>query len=428
MNHIRPIISLALLLACTTLPFRMQAQNTREESNDIVVFSNHDMVNYDSLIHSYYLRKYAASVNRHYNRKPNSLYDSFDLIPDSLLQARLKALPTVIPMTYNHDVRLWIKAYVNVMDKRCDVMLTLSELYFPMFEQVLNQYKVPMELKYLTIVESALNPQATSRAGAAGLWQFMYPTGKLYGLEVTSLWDDRRDPLKSTIAAARHLKDLYDIFGDWQLALAAYNCGAGNVRKAIVRAGGNMDTPQGKRTFWQIYSFLPRETRGYVPAFIAATYIMNYYHEHGIRPHLIDIPTALDTVHLKQDALYCHIAQWTGMEVDELRSLNPVYRTDLVPVSSGRTALTLPTSRVTLFLQMADSIYASTRDSLEKAPVVAETKPAPVARTRVTHKVKKGDTLSKIAAKYGVSVATIKKRNNLKSDRIAIGQTLIIKG
>lgn len=425
-NHTHTLPLLALL-ACMALAPRALAQSVEEERADIVLFSSHDMANYDSLLHSYYFRKYSASVSRHMNRKVSNIYDSFDLVPDSLLQARLKALPTVIPMTYNRDVRQWIATYVRIMERRCDVMLTLSEYYFPMFSQVLAQYRVPDELKYLTIVESALNPQATSRAGAAGLWQFMYPTGKLYGLEVNSLWDDRRDPLKSTVAAARHLKDLYDIFGDWQLALAAYNCGAGNVRKAIARAGGSMDSPSGKRDFWQIYNYLPRETRGYVPAFIAVNYAMNYYHEHGIRPHRIDIPTARDTVHLRQDAMYCHIAQWTGLEVEELRSLNPQYRTDLVPVSAGRSALTLPTLAVTRLLEVEDSIYASTRDSIDKRPQVVAPQPAP-APQRVTYKVKKGDTLTKIASKHGVSVATLKKRNHLKSDRISVGQVLIIKG
>ncbi|MCF0212291.1 MAG: transglycosylase SLT domain-containing protein [Bacteroidales bacterium] len=420
---------IAILLAFIALAPCAQAQHFGEEKNDIVIFTTHDIANYDSLLHSYYLRKYAASVNHHYNRKTNSPYASFDMVPDSVLQHRLKALPTVIPMTYNHDVRMWIATYVRLMERRCDVMLTLSEYYFPMFEQVLNQYKVPMELKYLTIIESALNPQATSRAGAAGLWQFMYPTGKLYGLEVNSLWDDRRDPYLSTVAAARHLKDLYEIFGDWQLALAAYNCGAGNVRKAIARSGGNLSNPSGKRTFWQIYDYLPRETRGYVPAFIAATYIMNYYHEHGIRPHTIDIPTARDTVHLKHDALYCHIAQWTGMDVEEIRTLNPQYRTDMVPVSAGRRALTVPTNKVTLLLSVEDSIYNSTRDSLHKAPQTVEPQPATPAPApkHVTHKVRKGDTLSKISKKYGVPVSTIKKRNKLKGDKISVGQTLIIK-
>lgn len=418
------------IMAFVAIPDCVTAQTPKMESNDIVVFTNHDMVNYDSLLHSYYYRKYQSSINKHYNRKGNSKYDSFDMIPDSVLQSRLKALPTVIPMTYNHDVRMWIAAYVRLMSRRCDVMLTQSEFYFPLFEQVLNQYKVPMELKYLTIVESALNPQATSRAGAAGLWQFMYPTGKLYGLEVNSLWDDRRDPQKSTVAAARHLRDLYEIFGDWQLALAAYNCGAGNVRKAIARSGGDVASATGKRTFWQIYNYLPRETRGYVPAFIAATYIMNYYHEHGISPMKIDIPVARDTVHLKQDALYCFISKWTGMDVEEIRTLNPQYRTDLVPVSAGRNVLTIPTGMVTKFLSVEDSIYANTCDSINKVPVVTQAKeepPAPAVK-RVTHKVVKGDTLTKISKKYGVPVATIKKRNKLRSDKIALGQVLIIKG
>lgn len=419
-----------LLLCAACLPFaKGQGAGQSPQQSDMIYFTSHDMVNYDSLLNSYYLRKYAASVDRHYNRHPSSHYEDFDMIPDSVLEQRLKALPTVIPMTYNQEVRSWIRAYVRLMERRCDVMLTLSELYFPMFEQVLNQYKVPDELKYLTIIESALNPQATSRAGAAGLWQFMYPTGKLYGLEVNSLVDERRDPYQSTVAAARHLRDLYGIFGDWQLALAAYNCGSGNLRKAIARSGGNLDTPDGKRTFWQIYPYLPRETRGYVPGFIAATYIMNYYHEHGIKPHKINIPVHSDTVHLHSDAMYCHIARWTGVEVDELRALNPQYRADIVPVSSGHNALTLPSAKVTRFIQVEDSIYAYTRDSIYKKPVAAPVvKETPRAPARVTHKVRKGETLSSISRKYGVPVSTIKKRNKLRSDRISAGQTLVIKG
>lgn len=426
-------IVVLLALFCTIGASNSFAQNTNlEQQNDIKIVTNYDRINYDSLLNSYYLRKYTASVNKHYNRKPTNQYVDFDQVPDSVIEKRLKALPTIIPLTYNRDVRAWISAYVKLMARRCDVMLTLSEFYFPTFEQVLNQYKVPEELKYLTIVESALNPEATSRAGAAGLWQFMYHTGKLYGLEVNSLVDDRRDPYKSSVAAAKHLRDLYGIFHDWQLALAAYNCGAGNVRKAIARAGGSLDSPSGKRTFWQIYNYLPRETRGYVPAFIAANYAMNYYHEHGIQPHKINIPTERDTIHLKSDAMFCHISKWTGIEVEELRTLNPQYRADIVPVSSGRNVLNLPTSIVTTFIHMEDSIYASTRDSLDSKPVaeVVETQaPTPASKPSgsITHKVKKGETLNKISQKYGVSIATIKKRNKLKSDRIREGQRLIIK-
>lgn len=437
-----------IALSILSIGFVFCGQNLNAQvshPNDIVTFTNHDNANYDSLMNSYYFRKYSSSVEKHYKNQTNYNYSTFDKVPDSLLKARLDALPTIIPMDYNSDVRMWINTYIRLMSQRCDVMLTLSEFYFPMFEQVLTQYNVPTELKYLTIVESAMNPQATSRAGAAGLWQFMYTTGKLYGLEVNSLVDDRRDPYLSTVAAARHLRDLYKIFQDWELALAAYNCGAGGVQKALARAGG------GKKTFWEIYNYLPRETRGYVPAFIGATYAMNYYYEHGIRPHKINIPISRDTVHLRQNATFSQISHWTGIDVAELRALNPQFRTDLVPVSAGRSSITLPSDKLSKFIRLQDSIYNGSRraDPVQPEAVTTTTTPqtnptvASVATnkssvkkqqpakskvTRVTYKVKKGDTLSRIAKKHGVTVQQIKKLNRMRSDVLREGQVLVIKG
>ena len=378
----------------------------------------------DSLRNSFYLQQYHNSLDRH--DKNVSLAD-FDAIPDSIIAKRLKSLHTVIPMTYNSVVRDYIRLYLKIMSRRMQTMLTLSEHYHPMFEEVLSHYGVPEELKYLTIVESAMNPMATSRAGAAGLWQFMYHTGKNYDLEVNSLVDERRDPYRSTVAAARHLRDLNRIFKDWTLAIAAYNCGSGNINKAISRSGG-------KRDFWELYSYLPRETRGYIPAFIAATYVMNYYPEHGLKPEKIVLPESVDTVGIRSDVLYSYVCDYCGVTLDELHSLNPQFKTDYIPASSGRYAICLPSSKIHQFIASEDSIYSRTQDSLSKkpAPVVVEQQQPKGGNSKssgstVYHKVKQGETLYKIAKKYGTTPQAIKKRNNMKSDKIRVGQKLRVK-
>lgn len=391
-----------------------QGQNPTMQQNDMLYITSRDNANYDSLLNNYYWRKYSHAVNRHYSRSASEYYAAFDQIPDSVLEKRLRQLPTVIPMTYNQDVRAYIRTYIRIMERRCDVMLTLSEYYFPLFEEVLDRYKVPQELKYLSIVESALNPQATSRAGAAGLWQFMYRTGKHYDLDVNSLVDDRRDPYASTVAAARYLRDLNNIYHDWTLAIAAYNCGPGNINKAIARSGG-------KRNFWEIYQYLPRETRGYIPAFIGACYAMNYYHEHGIRPQHINVPIHSDTVHLDHDAFYCYISQYIDIEVEELRTLNPQYRADIVPASNGHKVLYLPVGKIPTFIKMEDSIYKATNDSVTKKPVVTEPE-----LERIVHIVKRGETLTKVANRYGVSTANIKRWSHKRSNSVKVGERLII--
>lgn len=377
---------------------------------------------YDSLLNSYYMRRYA----HHHLRSAGSFSaEEFDCLPDSVIENRLRSLHTVVPMTMNSVVRQHIKLYLRIMSHRLDLTLMQQEKYFPLFEETLDRYGVPEEVKYLTIVESALNPRATSRVGAAGLWQFMYGTGKLYDLEVNSVLDERRDAHKSTVAAARFLKDLYNIFGDWQLAIAAYNCGPGNVNKAIARSGG-------KRDFWQIYGNLPRETRGYIPAYIAATYVMNFYQEHGLRPNRLEVPLRTDTVVLDRDVLLCYVAQATGVEMEALRDLNPQYRVDYIPASSGMYSLTLPTTSLDAFITGLDSIYIRTADSLQRRPVRIEPSHGSTARSSGRggsghyYTVRKGDTLSSIARKHGVSVQTLKKRNGLKSDNIRVGQKLKI--
>lgn len=372
---------------------------------------------YDSLISGYYMRKYNHNIRRHARANVD-----FDNVSDSLLAHRLAALHTVIPMDYNNVVRSYIKMYLNKMSSRLDVMLTLGDFYYPMFEEVLCRYGVPEELKYLTIVESAMNPMATSRAGAAGLWQFMYHTGKNYDMEVNSVVDDRRDPYKSTVAAARYLHDLHSVYNDWTLAIAAYNCGPGNINKAIARSGG-------LRNYWQIYPYLPRETRGYIPAFIAAIYVMNYYPEHGLRPSKFSLPIHSDTLTMKNEVLFCYVSEFTGVSMEELRVLNPQYRVDYIP--SGGYTLALPTNKLELMIRYEDSIYRRTADSLEVKPVEVATVQQPASKGSRgggggggRHTVKKGETLSSIARKYGTTVQALKKKNKIKGDKICVGQRI----
>jgi len=391
---------------------------------DAEIMSNDYMQVYDSLMSSYYMQKYAVGHVRHTG---GDVLEEFDQVADSVIVRRLQSIHTVMPLTYNNEVRAFIRMYLRIMSNKLDVMLTLSEYYNPMFEDVLHRYGVPEELKYLPIIESAMNPLATSRVGAAGLWQFMYSTGKLYGLEVNSVIDDRRDPHKSSDAAARYLRDLYSVFGDWQLAIAAYNCGPGNINKGIARSGG-------KNTFWEIYPYLPRETRGYIPAFVAAIYVMNFYQDHGLQASSFELPIQSDTVTLHQDVLMCYVERATGVSMEELRSLNPQYRADYIPASSGAYALCLPTTRMQDFISNIDSVYAWSSDSLSRKPIeVAAAKGGKAykggkgdAGARY-HVVKKGETLSSVARKYGTTVKALKKKNKIKGDKISVGQRIRVK-
>ena len=417
-------IKCTILLALLLLPLwpgsRVVAQSSDAENDAMIVVKQYSDA-YDSLLNSRYLRNYA-----HHHIHSSSVFspEEFDALPDSVIENRLRAMRTVVPMTMNDVVRQHIRLYLRIMARRIDLTLMQQERFFPMFEQTLDRFGVPDELKYLAIVESALNPRATSHRGAAGLWQFIYPTGKRYGLEVNAVLDERRDVEKSTVAAACYLRDLHDILGDWTLAIAAYNCGPGNVRKAMARSGG-------KTSFWEIYNYLPRETRGYIPAFIAAAYVMNHYEDHGIHPRELQLPVRTDTIVLTRDVLLCHVAQLTGVDADLLQELNPQYRVGYIPASTQPYSLTLPTNALDNFITMQDSLYALSADSLARRPV--RIAPSSGGKTSGStggsghyYTVKKGDTLGKIASRHGVSVATLKKRNGLKSDHIRVGQKLKI--
>lgn len=341
--------------------------------------------------------------------------------PDSIYAKRIEELNrnTTMELVYNKHVKSFIDVYAVQKRSKTERILGLADVYFPLFEQTLDKYNMPLELKYLAVVESALNPTAGSWAGAKGLWQFMYATGKMYGLNVTTLVDDRYDPLKATDAACRHLKDLYNQFGDWFLALAAYNSGAGNVKKAIRRAGGI-------KNYWAIWPYLPRETRGYVPAFIAVNYVMNYPAEHNICP--LDpgiIKDGVDTVTVHDVLHFDQLNEMLGVPMTDLKFFNPQYKADIIPATSKKPCLLqLPEQYVGPYIDHEKELYTfKTKSGIDKEKLQERMKEI---SDRSVHVVKKGETLSQIAKKYHVSVSQLKKWNNLKSDNLKIGQKLTV--
>lgn len=405
---------------------------------------------------------------------------------DQILIDRLSRIPTIIEMPLNDITRKFIDTYSNRMKRSVSVMLGASNFYMPLFEEALERYNLPLELKYLPVIESGLRPGVTSRAGAAGLWQFMIASGKHYGLEVNTLVDERRDPIKSSDAAARYLSDLYKMFNDWSLAIAAYNCGPYNVQKALLRAGGSKSL-----TFWDVYNYLPQETRGYVPAFIAATYIMNFYCEHGITPMDAVLPAESDTIVVAHDAKLVNIASICNVTIDELRSLNPQYRRDIVPQNY---AVRLPAQAIESFITKEDLIYgaritstanndntsSSENENAENSNVSvmplntselassdnADSSDSTVSvvnaatnnnsswysqsgrqnsrntqssrysrrksrssrqNTTKSVSVRSGDTLSKIAAQNGTTVEKLRRMNGIKGSTIRPGQKIRVK-
>ena len=346
-------------------------------------------------------------------------------LPDSVYKARLQALPCVIELPYNERVRAFILRYVKRSPKQVARMMRMSEYYFPMFEEALCRYNLPYELEYLPIIESALNPIARSPVGAAGLWQFMPGTAKLFGLEVNSLVDERMDPVRSTEAACQFLSSMYNVFHDWNLVIAAYNCGSGNVNKAIRRANG-------KRDFWSIYPYLPRETRNYVPIFIAANYAMNYGEDHGICKAPVEKIMVTDTIRTTQRLHLQQVSENLDITMEELRRLNPQYSRDILPGGTPY-ALCLPSDKVGLFIDQQDSILAYKADSL------INNRRAEIDMAKVTsisggyrvngvtyYTIKNGDTLGGIAKKFHCSVKQLKQWNGLKSDNIRAGHKLKI--
>lgn len=365
---------------------------------------------------------------------------------------RLKRMPTAMEMPWNDVVQKFIDRYSGKLRKSVSYMLGASNFYMPIFEQALEVYGIPMELKYLPVIESALNPNAVSRVGATGLWQFMAATGKRYGLKLNSMIDERRDPVKASYAAAHYLSDLYNTFEDWNLVIAAYNAGPANILKAIQRAGGEKD-------YWKIYPYLPTETRGYVPAFIAANYIMNYYCEHNICPMLTTLPEQTDTIMLYKNVHFEQISNVLGISIEELRSLNPQYRRDIVTGYSEPTDLRLPMEYISKFIANEDSIFAYKMDQLMKRDMVEVNDDAPAYRpyrnsnvttskkttgrsrdkrsgkSKRTRKskgassvsIKSGDTLEKIAKKHGTTVAKLKKLNKISGSNIRAGKKLKIR-
>ena len=331
--------------------------NGEEEVIEFPEAMSYDM---DSLLNLYMSKTYLDEDANCRMKDENPTFTDEEYIE------RLSRLPYIMEMSYNPVVRNFIDRYSGRLRKSVSYMLGASNFYMPIFEEALEAYGVPLELKYLPVIESALNPRAVSRVGATGLWQFMLATGKRYGLKVNTLVDERRDPVKSSYAAAHYLSDLYKIYGDWNLVIAAYNCGPGNINKAIHRGGGE------NKDYWHIYPYLPAETRGYVPAFIAANYIMNYYCEHNICPMRSRLPDRTDTVVVNKNIHLQQIASVCGIDIEELRTLNPSYRHDIVPGATEPSAIRMNLSDITKFIDMGDSVYRYRADELLTRRAVVE--------------------------------------------------------
>ena len=422
----------AMVMSCSF--FSVAAQDLSEGMEDESIYENESVYedesiyipeslesNVDSLLQSWHVNYYAVRDERCMD------FDQ-DVDPaDSVYVARLGRLPNIIEMPYNKPVKDCIKLYTQRRRTLVQHMLGLADFYFPMIERILDENGLPLELKYLAIVESALNPTALSRAGASGLWQFMLPTGKIYDLEINNLVDERRDPIKSTYAACRYLKDMYAIYGDWHLVIASYNCGPGNVNKAIRRAGG-------KRDYWAIYEYLPRETRSYVPLFIAATYAMNYHCEHNICPTSTSLPLSTDTIMINKLLHLEQVSQVLKIDIELLRALNPEFKRDIIPGNYKPYALRLPTTYTYAFIDAEDTIYNHNADLYftnrayagPGAAALASSSSSGNKQEKITHRVAKGETMLTIANNYGVTTAQIRRWNGLKSTQLSSGKNLTL--
>lgn len=410
----------------------------KEEIIDLPEGMNYEV---DSLLNLYYSKTYLQPGNDCNYRDENPSFSKEVYID------RLRRLPNVMEMPYNDIVQKFIDRYTRQLRHSVSYMLGASNFYIPIFEQALEAYGLPLELKYLPVIESALNPKAVSKVGAAGLWQFMVATGKQYGLEINSLVDERRDPLKASNAAAQYLRDLFKIFGDWNLVIAAYNCGPENINKAIHRAGGQTD-------YWKIYPYLPQETRGYVPAFIAANYVMTYYCEHNICPMRTKLPSKTDTIVVSKDLHLKQVADVCGIDIDELRTLNPQYRRDVVNGNSKPSVIRIPSTATNTFIANEDSIFKYNADMLltRRSSVDVENVPTSSTYSRRSYSrgrksssrskkrkgrnrrsrgksvtVRNGDTLSEIAARNNTTVKKLRRLNGIKGNSIRAGKKLRVK-
>lgn len=425
-THISLIIATSLsFLAAKAAPTVMTVANHLNDST--IVFPESVETDTQKMMSNWYLRTYTA-LDRDVESRPDANVSDEEMI------RRLSTMPTIIEMPYNSVVRAYIDMYTSRKRSLVESMLGMSLYYMPIFEQALEREGVPNELKYLPIVESALNPDAVSRAGATGLWQFMLPTARGLGLEVNTLVDERRDPIRSSQMAAAYLKQLHDIYNDWSLAIAAYNCGPGNINKALRRCPGD-----DQKDFWAIYPYLPQETRGYLPCFIAVNYVMNYYDKHNISPALAKRPILTDSVHVNKRIYFQQIADVMQVPMEELQALNPQYRKQFIPGDIRSYSLVLPSNQIPSFIMSEDAIVAHDADKYARRLTV---EPATIGSARagvvdgqeglwVTvqdvqyHKVRKNENLNSIARKYGISVKELKRSNgNIKKARR--GKTLKI--
>ena len=370
-----------------------------------------------------------------------NMQDVNPVFSDSIYVDRLSRIPTIMEMPYNNIVRKFIDQYTGRLRHSVSYMLGATNFYIPIFEEALALYNLPLELKYLPVIESALDPTAVSRKGATGLWQFMLSTAKRYDLKINSLVDERRDPIKASFAAAQYLNDLYKVYGDWNLVIAAYNCGPTSLNKAIHRAGGSKD-------YWTIYPYLPKETRGYVPAFIAANYVMNYYCDHNICPMRARLIDGNDTVVVNKDLHLEQVASVCGVEMEKIKAFNPQYKTSLVPGNSYDCILRLPSEAALKFIDLGDSVYSyrsselltkrktveideaeleKQQNSARRSYSSSRRRSSRSSRRSKSVTIKNGQTLSEIAEKYGTSVSKLRRLNGIKGSNIRAGKKIRVK-
>lgn len=390
--------------------------STKHKPFTVTVPQNYTIETSDSLLDMWYVHNQVKQYDFDVNISKEHLQTD---IPDSVFIQRLKDMNVSFSLPYNEIVRDYLVKYTERGKKGMGKILGLCEYYMPFFQEIFTRHGLPQELKAMAIVESALNPTAVSWAGAAGMWQFMPSAAKGYGLHVDTYVDERLDPIKSGEAAAEFLKDMYQVFGDWNLAIASYNCGPGNIQKAIRRAGS--------RKFWDIWPYLPTETRGYVPAFVGVTYAMHYRNEYGIEPVHIEMPAQTDTFKINKKLHLKQVCDLTGISLEEIKKFNPQYKLDIIPGNEREYILRLPHKYTDAFVQHEDSVYKHKAKEYFEPLTIKKASEIPDPQPKITYVVKKGDCLGTIADDYkNVTVEKLKQWNNLKSDNLSIGQKLTI--